>query len=127
MDCHAHLTRIEPDSDARPSVIRRSLAATSQSRARLSVLTVSGTLRAPLESNLSRAVEAGIRRGERQVLLDLAELTDIDAAGVGELVRAFNAAQAAGGILRIVRANRYVRRLLQVAGLFTLLIGGGTR
>jgi anti-anti-sigma factor len=91
---------------------------------RVSVVPVSGTLRAPVTSGVSRMVEARIRRGERDVLLDLSQLTDIDAAGVGELVRAFNAVQASGGAVRIAHANRYVRQLLQVAGLFTML--GGT-
>jgi anti-anti-sigma factor len=91
---------------------------------RVSVVPVKGTLLAPVGTDVSRKVEARIRRGERDVLLDLSQLTDIDAAGLGELVRAFNAAQASGGAVRIAHANRRVRQLLQVAGLFTML--GGT-
>jgi anti-anti-sigma factor len=90
----------------------------------VSVVPVRGTLRAPVAFHVSRAVDARIRRGERDVLLDLSQLTDIDAAGVGELVRAYNVVQASGGAFRIAHANRFVRELLQVAGLFTLM--GGT-
>jgi anti-anti-sigma factor len=131
MDCYAHLAAIEPDSGARPNVNHRpvsssagSVAAIPQPCGRVSVVTVTGTLRAPLTFDVSRAVEARIRLRERHVLLDLAEVTDMDAAGVGELIRAFNAVRVTGGALRIAHATRYVRRLLQVAGLFTLLMGG---
>ena len=56
----------------------------------VSVLEVEGTLRAPMNRELGHRVEALLCRGERRVVLDLVRLTDIDAAGVGELVGAFN-------------------------------------
>jgi hypothetical protein len=56
---------------------------------RVSVLEVEGTLRAPMNRELSHRVETLLCRGERRVVLDLVRLTDIDAAGVGELVGAF--------------------------------------
>ena len=92
---------------------------------RPAVVRVTGALRVPVTRELSEALGSLIRRGERRVLLDLAGLHDIDAAGVGELVRAFNAVRAAGGGLRIAKANRHVRRLLGIAGLYNLLTAGG--
>ena len=86
-----------------------------------SILEVEGTLRAPVNAELSQRVQALLARGERRILLDLSRLSDIDAAGVGELVRAFNTTSAAGGILQIVYANRRVRQLLNIAGVLTLL------
>ncbi len=86
-----------------------------------STVTVTGALRAPVAPELSRTLEALIRRGERRVLLDLRAVDHIDAAGVGELVRAFNVTRAAGGTLRVAHANSRVRRVLQIAGLLTLL------
>jgi anti-anti-sigma factor len=88
---------------------------------RVSVLEVEGTLRAPMNRELGHRVETLLCRGERRVVLDLVRLTDIDAAGVGELVSAFNMTNAAGGILRIARASRRVRRLLDVTGVLSLL------
>jgi anti-anti-sigma factor len=86
-----------------------------------SILRVEDALRAPLDSALSRRVEGRLRSGHRRVVLDLARLADIDAAGIGELMRAFQMTNAAGGVLQIARANRRVRHLLQVAGVFALL------
>ena len=74
-----------------------------------------------MTSELSQRVEATIRVGRRRVLLDLSRLSALDAAGVGELVRAFNTARAAGGVLQIANANRHVRKVLQIAGVLDLL------
>lgn len=91
---------------------------------KLSVLEIEGTLRAPGTGELRQRVQALLNRGERRILLDLARLSGIDAAGVGELVRAYRTTNAAGGVLRIAHASRRVRHLLQVAGLLKLLSAG---
>ena len=82
---------------------------------------VIGQLRAPGTSALRRVVTALLLDGERHSLLDLAELTDIDAAGIGELVNVSNLTTAAGGTLQIVRPRTSVRRLLGEVGLLRVL------
>ena len=89
-----------------------------------SIVPVEGTLRAPADAKLRRRVEALLGRGERQVVLDLADLSDIDAAGIGELVRAFNAMREAGGVLQITHVTRHVGKVLQVTGVLGLLNRG---
>jgi anti-anti-sigma factor len=91
---------------------------------RRSILEVEGALRAPVSSRLSRRVQALLDRGERLILLDVSPVSDIDAAGVGELVRVFKSTSAAGGALRLAHASGRVRRLLQVAGLLKLMTAG---
>lgn len=88
---------------------------------RLAVVRVAGALRTPVSDDLRETLGSLVRRGERRVLLDLAGLHDIDAAGVGELIRAFNTVRAAGGVLRIAHAHRYVGRPLRLAGVFDLM------
>ena len=90
-------------------------------------LPVEPPLRAPVKNELSRRVQTLLDRGERQILLDLAQLAEIDAAGIGELVRTFNAANAAGVVLRIARPTRRVQDLLRVAGLIRILRDGVAR
>jgi anti-sigma B factor antagonist len=106
-----------------PTVLRhrQGAALSLHSREQSSIVGVKGKLLAPAASALGDAVEARARRGEPRILLDLTELHDIDAAGVGELVRAFTTMRAAGGSLRVAHPTRYVRKLLEVAGLFALL------
>ena len=64
-----------------------------------------------------------LRRGERQIVLDLARVRSIDAAGVGQLVRVYNLTRAADGVLRIVHATRWVREILERVALLGLLTG----
>jgi anti-sigma B factor antagonist len=87
----------------------------------LSVLHVQGALRAPVRADLRRRVRGLLARGRRRILLDLAKVTDLDAAGVGEIVRIYTLANAAQGDLWIENAAGRTRRLLDHAGLFDLL------
>ncbi len=125
MDCRCvDLGRASFDNTVEPSVVLQlSNVGFPEIGTQRAVVRVSGSLRAPVRRDLSQTIGALIRRGERQVLLDLRGLDDVDAAGVGEMVRAFNMMSAAGGVLRIAHANRHVRRLLRIAGVFTLLTG----
>jgi anti-sigma B factor antagonist len=92
-----------------------------------SVLEVDGRLQAPVNSKLIQRVQTCLLRGQRRILLDLSRVTAIDAAGVGELIRAFNATRAAGGDLRVARANSRVFRLLEVTGVLRFLTAGAKR
>jgi anti-anti-sigma factor len=97
------------------------MATVLEPRERTTVLDVEGTLQAPVRDELRQHVQGLLSRGERQIALDLSRLSDIDAAGVGELVRLFNMTAAAGAALQISRANRRVRHLLRLVGVLGLL------
>ena len=86
-----------------------------------SVLEVEGSLREPVDTDLSDNVATLLKHGHRRIVLDLARVSDVDAAGVGELVRAFNLAYAVGGELRIVSASERVKHFLRVTGLLALI------
>jgi anti-anti-sigma factor len=83
-----------------------------------------GALRAPTTGDLVRRVERLLKGGERCITLSLASVSDLDAAGVGALVRARNLAEAAGGHLRIVDAAGSARVLLARTGLLDILRAG---
>jgi anti-anti-sigma factor len=87
----------------------------------VSLLHVEGDLRAPVRRDLRRRVRALLARGRRSILLDLGRVTDLDAAGVGELVRVYTLANAAQGDLWIENTTGRIRRLLAEAGLFDQL------
>ena len=97
------------------------MAAVVERPTRAATVRVIGQLRAPGTSALRRAVTALLLDGERQILLDLAAVTDLDAAGIGELVHVSNVTTAAGGALQIARARTSVRRLLDGVGLLQVL------
>jgi anti-anti-sigma factor len=85
------------------------------------IVYVAGYLRVPINHDLRRSVRSLLRRGERAIVLDLAQVRRIDAAGVGELVRAYNMTTAADGLLRVVNAMGWVGEILNRVGLFDLL------
>ena len=92
------------------------------------VLPLEDSLRVPLLTReLQHTLWALLLRGERHIVLDLAPVTRIDAAGVGELIRAYNMATAAEGSLRIVHAAERVREVLERVHLFQLLSGASPR
>jgi anti-anti-sigma factor len=96
---------------------------TSASKActQFSVLELEGALQAPLNGELRQQVEVLLGRNERRILVNLARLSAIDAAGVGALVDAYVIAARKGGVLRVSEANRRVRQLLDVAGVLDFL------
>ena len=85
------------------------------------VVRVEGSLRVPVSRALRREVRALLRRGARAIVVDLAAVSRIDAAGVGELIRAFNMTAAVDGALRIANASAWVRQILELIELFDLL------
>jgi anti-anti-sigma factor len=87
----------------------------------LTAVHLSDSFRFPCTSDLRHRVRSLLRRGERAIVLDLARVSSIDAAGIGELVRAYNITAAMDGELRIMHATKRVRELLERAGLFDRL------
>jgi anti-anti-sigma factor len=90
---------------------------------RVCTLYVEGPLRVPVSRNLRAKVRTLLRRGDRAILLDLGGVSRIDAAGVGELVRAYNMTVAIDGAFRVVHTTEWVREILKRAGLFDLFSG----
>src|SRR5262245_16107759 len=77
------------------------------------VLYLTGPLGAPVSGELRHNVRVLLRRGERIIVLDLGRVSRIDAAGVGELVRAYNMARAVHSVLHITRATACVQEILE--------------
>jgi anti-anti-sigma factor len=99
----------------------RGQSAALESDTRPWIVQLEGKLRAPVNSELSERVEVALARGEQRILLNLSRLSDIDAAGIGELVRLFNMTKAVGGGLQIAHVTGHVERLLDITGLLTQL------
>ena len=89
----------------------------------VSVLRIEGSLRTPLSGELRRRVQALLTRGERRIVLDLGRVPDLDAGGIGELVRVYNLTIERDGALWIANASETVQRILERVGLFHLLNG----
>ena len=61
-----------------------------------------------------------VEKGERRVLLNLANVTYIDSSGLGELVAGFTTLQKSGGELKLLRLTERVHELMVITKLLTV-------
>jgi anti-anti-sigma factor len=92
-----------------------------QSARDVHVIRVEGPLRVPVNSELRHEIRSLLDDGVRAIVLDLANVSDIDAAGVGEIVHLHNLAAASNGTLQIVNSTAKVQYILDRVGLWNLL------
>jgi anti-sigma B factor antagonist len=66
------------------------------------------------------AVQTALASGSRDILLNLAAVSTIDSAGVGELVSAYTTVTNRGGRLKLVNLPSKVNDILQITQLITV-------
>lgn len=59
-------------------------------------------------------------KGDKKLLLNLAEVTYIDSSGIGELVSAFTTVTNQGGQLKLLQLTKRIEDLLQITKLYTV-------
>lgn len=69
---------------------------------------------------LRDAVRALLAKGQKQILLNLADVNYIDSSGIGELVSAFTTMRNQGGELKLLKLTKKVHDLLQITKLYTV-------
>lgn len=71
-------------------------------------------------SSLRKRLRELLDGGSRRVLLNMAEVTHIDSAALGELVAAYTIVTAAGGEMKLLNLASRARNLLQITKLYTV-------
>ena len=61
-----------------------------------------------------------VSKGNKKILLNLADVTYIDSSGIGELVSAFTSVRNGGGELKLLNLTKKVHDLLQITKLYTV-------
>ena len=69
---------------------------------------------------LRETVKDLLSKGQRKILLNLADVTYIDSSGIGELVSAFTSVRNQGGDLKLLKLTKKVHDLLQITKLYTV-------
>lgn len=59
-------------------------------------------------------------RGDKQILLDLGDVTLVDSSGLGELVACYTTAWRHGATVKLANAGRRIQDLLVLTKLFTI-------
>lgn len=70
--------------------------------------------------DLRSAVRSLVAKGQKKIILNLAEVDYIDSSGVGELVGCFTTVRNAGGELKLLNLSQKVHDVLQVTKLYTV-------
>lgn len=61
-----------------------------------------------------------VAKGDKKILLNLAEVSYIDSSGIGEMVSGFTTVTNNGGQLKLVGLTKRVKDLLQITKLYTV-------
>jgi len=61
-----------------------------------------------------------VAKGQKKVLLNLADVSYIDSSGIGELVSGFTSVTNQRGQLKLLNLNKRVKDLLQITKLYTV-------
>lgn len=69
---------------------------------------------------LRDAIRDLISKGQKSILLNLAEVNYIDSSGLGELVSAYTTAKNQGAALKLLKLTQKVHDLLQLTKLYTV-------
>jgi len=71
-------------------------------------------------AQLRELVRDQLTKGNKRVLINLADVTYIDSSGIGELVSAYTAVSNQGGQLKLLNLTKKVHDLLQITKLYTV-------
>jgi anti-sigma B factor antagonist len=69
---------------------------------------------------LRDAIRDLIAKGDKNILLNLGDVSYIDSSGIGELVSAFTSVKNNGGELKLLNLTKKVHDLLQITKLYTV-------
>ncbi len=61
-----------------------------------------------------------VSKGNKKILLNLADISYIDSSGIGEMVSGFTSVSNAGGQLKLLNLTKRVQDLLQITKLYTV-------
>jgi anti-sigma B factor antagonist len=85
------------------------------------ILSVQRNLKGEVETSLRERIDELMRNGERQILIDLKTLPNLDSTELGRLIRCHLAVRQAGGRVRLCNLSEKVRTLMKLTRLDTVL------
>ena len=83
----------------------------------VAVIRLSGDLHGSSADAVRDSVYAVLARGKRKVLLNLADIAGLDAAGLGTLARVHRMTTIVGAVITLTGVSPRVRELLDLVGL----------
>jgi anti-sigma B factor antagonist len=69
---------------------------------------------------IKKAVDVLLRKGKKNILLNLAKVPYLDSAGLGEIIRCFTTLRKSGGSFKLLAPNRRIIDLLTITKLLNV-------
>ena len=93
-----------------------------RSAGKVKILDISGqiTLSKGSDQLLKDKVHSLVHQGDTHILVNLANVTAMDSAGLGELVAAYTTVSKAGGSMKLVNLTKRLHDLLSITKLLTV-------
>jgi anti-sigma B factor antagonist len=97
------------------------MKATTRQQQDITIVDLSGQIKLGEGSSVLRdTVKDLVAKGQKKILLNLADINYIDSSGVGELVSAFTSVRNQGGELKLLHLTKKVHDILQITKLYTV-------
>jgi anti-sigma B factor antagonist len=90
------------------------------------VLTVERRLKGDGEAELKERLDTLVRKGHREIVVDLKHLPNIDSTEMGRLIRSHLSVRQAGGRVRLCNLSAYIVALMKTTRLDTVFELYGT-
>ena len=87
----------------------------------VTILDLVGRLTHNAGMEMGQRMQTFSQRGPQNVVLNLAEVSYVDSAGLGAMVDAFTRLRSRGGALKFLNPTARTRHLLDITGLATLV------
>jgi anti-sigma B factor antagonist len=85
------------------------------------ILSVQRNLKGEGETSLRERIDELMRNGQRQILIDLKSLPNMDSTELGRLIRCHLAVRQEGGRVRLCNLSEKIRTLMKLTRLDTVL------
>jgi len=98
-----------------------SMKASTRQQQEITIVDLSGQIKLGEGSSVLREIVKDLLgKGQKKILLNLADINYIDSSGVGELVSAFTSVRNQGGELKLLHLTKKVHDVLQTTKLYTV-------
>jgi anti-sigma B factor antagonist len=71
-------------------------------------------------SDFRDTIKELVAKGQKNILVNLAQITYIDSSGIGEMVSGYTTVANAGGKLKLLSLTKRIHDLLQITKLYTV-------
>jgi anti-sigma B factor antagonist len=98
------------------------MQAVTRENGEITIVEIKGRITIGEGSVMLREIMVGLLgKGKKHFLLNMTDVTHVDSAGIGELVRSHTSVRKQGGQLKLANVNKKVQELLQKTMLLAVL------